>query len=129
MLFVLPKRLFSVWISLNFCSDIFCHVGKQLDMKKKVNLKIYNITVWETNNYNIHIAQYLKKYNQPDDEIWSVSRMQLFKGEWPSSLRCYIQNREDSDLNPTRCSPGPWESTSFPGSRWTSCRISIRRSY
>ena len=26
-----------------------------------VNFKIYDVTYWETNNYNTHIAQYLKK--------------------------------------------------------------------
>ena len=28
-----------------------------------------------TNNYNIHTAQYLKKYWKPDNEIWAVKRM------------------------------------------------------
>ena len=52
---------------------------KQLDQKVMVNLKNYNVTDRETNNYNTHIAQYLEKYNvstmQPDNVIWSLSRI------------------------------------------------------
>ena len=43
------------------CPDFFGHVGKRLDEKAKVNFKIYEATDWETNNYNTHTAQYLKK--------------------------------------------------------------------
>ena len=39
-------------------------------MKAKVNFKIYDVTDWTTNNYNTHIAQYLKKQSQSDNEIW-----------------------------------------------------------
>ena len=35
--------------------------GKRLDQTPKVNFKVYDVTDWETNNYNIYIAQYLKK--------------------------------------------------------------------
>ena len=38
----------------------FGHVEKQLDKKAKVNFKTYDVTNWEINNYNIHIAQYPK---------------------------------------------------------------------
>ena len=34
-----------------------------------VNFKIYDVTDWTTNNCNTHIAQYLQKYRQPDNEI------------------------------------------------------------
>ena len=34
----------------------FCHVGERLDKKAKVNFKIYDITDWETNNYNAYIT-------------------------------------------------------------------------
>ena len=30
---------------------------------------------WQTNNYSTHIAQYLKKQSQLDNEIWSVNRI------------------------------------------------------
>ena len=41
----------------------------------KVNSKIYDVTDWTTYNYNIHIAQYLKKLRQSCNEIWSVNRI------------------------------------------------------
>ena len=37
---------------LNFCPNAFGHVGKRLDKKASVNFKIYEVTIWETNNYN-----------------------------------------------------------------------------
>ena len=51
-LFVLKIFKFSSWLSGN--------VEKQLDLKDKVNFKIYNFITWETNNCNTHIAQYIK---------------------------------------------------------------------
>ena len=39
----------------------FCYVEKRLDEKLKVIFKNYDIINWETNNYNTHITQYLKK--------------------------------------------------------------------
>ena len=47
-----------VW---KFYSDIYGHVGKQPDNRAKVNFKIYDVPTWETNNYNTHIVQDLKK--------------------------------------------------------------------
>ena len=44
-----------------FLSWLFDHVEKRLDLRDKVNFKMYDITIWETNNYNAHVAQYLKK--------------------------------------------------------------------
>ena len=44
-----------------------------LDQKAKVNFKIYNVTTWETNNCNIHIAQYLRKLRQSDKEHFSFN--------------------------------------------------------
>ena len=35
----------------------------------KTVFKIFDITPWLTNNCNTHIAQYLKKQRQSDDEI------------------------------------------------------------
>ena len=34
---------------------------KQLDEKDKFNFKIYDITIWQANNHNTHVAQYLTK--------------------------------------------------------------------
>ena len=42
-------------------SSLFGYVEKQLDKKAKVNFKIYNVNDWTRNNYNTHIAQYIKK--------------------------------------------------------------------
>ena len=49
-LFVLEKLTFLSWL--------FGYAEKRVD---KVNLKIYGFTDLATNNYNTHIAQYLKK--------------------------------------------------------------------
>ena len=54
--------------------SFFVHVGKQLDKKAKVNFKIYDVTTWETYNFNAHISQYLMKLKQSDIETWSVNR-------------------------------------------------------
>ena len=58
--YVMLKALYSQKI-FEFLSKLFGYVGKRLDKKAKVNFKIYYFTDWTTNNYNTHIAQYLKK--------------------------------------------------------------------
>ena len=30
-------------------------------LKDKTDIEMYDVTTWETNNWNTHIAQYLKK--------------------------------------------------------------------
>ena len=35
-----------------FLSRLFCHIGKQFNKKVMVDLKIYDVKDWETNNYN-----------------------------------------------------------------------------
>ena len=57
------KALFVLKI-FTFLSSLFGHVGRRIDKKAKVIFKIYDVTRWAANNYNIHIAQYLKKYRQ-----------------------------------------------------------------
>ena len=47
----------SVLQLLKFLSRLFDHAAKKLDNKAKVNFKVYDITTWETNNYNSHIAK------------------------------------------------------------------------
>ena len=44
-----------------YIPNFFNHVGKCLVKKAMVNFKIYDASDWETNNYNTHIALYLKK--------------------------------------------------------------------
>ena len=53
------KALFILMI-FNFFPDFFCHIGKRLHMKARVNLKTNDATNWEIDDCNTHIAQYLK---------------------------------------------------------------------
>ena len=41
----------------------------------KATVKTFDITDCETNNCNANIAQYLKKYLQSGNEIWSVNEI------------------------------------------------------
>ena len=43
-----------------FLSWLLGHIEKRFDSKGKVNFNIYEITTWETNNCNTHIAQCLR---------------------------------------------------------------------
>ena len=47
--FCSSKNLSLVLRYLNFCPDVFEHVGKRLDKNAKINLKTYDVTSWETN--------------------------------------------------------------------------------
>ena len=42
-------------------SQRFGYVENQFDKKVKVNFEIYDVTEWETENYNTYIVKYLKK--------------------------------------------------------------------
>ena len=46
---------------LKYLPRLYGYVEKRLDKKAMVNFKIYNVTDGTTNNYNTHIAQYVKK--------------------------------------------------------------------
>ena len=59
MFYFILKALFLTY--LNFCPEFFNHVEKWLSKKAKDNFKINDVINWETNNYNTHIPQYLKK--------------------------------------------------------------------
>ena len=52
------KALFVLY--LHFCPDMW-YVKKRLDKLAYVNLKIYDVTGWTTNNCKTYIVQYLKK--------------------------------------------------------------------
>ena len=54
------KALF-VLEMFKFLVKLFGYVEERFDEKTKVNLKIYDITDWTTNNYDTYIVQYLKK--------------------------------------------------------------------
>ena len=47
-----------------FLSRLFGYLEKRLDKKAVISFNIYNVTDWTTNNYNTHITQYLKKFEQ-----------------------------------------------------------------
>ena len=51
---------------------MFGDVEKRLYLKDMVDFKIYDVATRKTSNCIIHIAQYLKKHRQSDNEIWSV---------------------------------------------------------
>ena len=53
------KALFILKIYNFFVPTLFSHVGKQLDQKVEVNFTIYDVTNWETKDYDTHIAKYL----------------------------------------------------------------------
>ena len=55
------KALSVLKIFTFFFPDFFGYIKKRIDKKAKVNFKIYDITNWNTNNNNTHIAEYLKK--------------------------------------------------------------------
>ena len=59
--FYFTLKALSVLKIFKFCSELFGDVEKRFDKKAKVNFKLYDVTNWETSNYNMHIAQYLKK--------------------------------------------------------------------
>ena len=54
------KALFALEM-FKYLSWLFGQVEKRFDYKENVNFKIYDVTTWETNNSNAHVAQYLKK--------------------------------------------------------------------
>ena len=43
-------------------------------LSDELNFKIYDLITRLTNNYNTHIAKYLTKYKQLENEIWSVNK-------------------------------------------------------
>ena len=69
----LLKVLFVLKI-FKFLFRLFIHVGKRLDKKAKLFLKLMTSQT-EKKNYKTHIAQYLKKQWQSDNEIWSANRI------------------------------------------------------
>ena len=52
----------------------WCHLEKQLDVKD-VSFKIDDVLTWLTNNCNTRIDQYLTKYVQRGNEMWSLNRI------------------------------------------------------
>ena len=54
-------KLFLFLRFLNFCPDFIDYIEERLQKKAKLDMKVYDIVNWEANNYNTHIAHYLKK--------------------------------------------------------------------
>ena len=54
-----------------FFSWLFGHLEKTAWLEMKINFKSYDLITWLTNNYITHIAQYLQKYRQPENE-WNL---------------------------------------------------------
>ena len=67
--FFFMSKALSVFKIFKFLFRLFAHIGKRLDKKVKVNLKIYDVTDWKPKNFNRHISQYLKKYRQAGNYI------------------------------------------------------------
>ena len=59
--FYFTLKLFFFLIYVNFYPGFFGHERKRFNKESKFNLKIYVVIYWEKNNYNTHVAQYLKK--------------------------------------------------------------------
>ena len=60
MFFISRWKLFSFLRLLNFYPDLFGYEKNGLIRKLRLISKS-DVKNWETSNYNIHIAQYLKK--------------------------------------------------------------------
>ena len=48
--YLISKALFVLKI-FKFLSSLFGYVAKRLDLKDKVNFKMYDVIVWLTNNF------------------------------------------------------------------------------
>ena len=59
--FYFALNVIFVIMTFPFLLLLFGHVEKNLDEKDKINFKNYDVTTWETNNCNSHIAQYIEK--------------------------------------------------------------------
>ena len=60
-------------LKIFFCPYFLGHVEKRLDKKAKANFNVYDVRNWNKSKCNKHIAKYLKKSTQSDNEIWSVN--------------------------------------------------------
>ena len=73
--FYFTSKALSVLKIFKFLSWLFDHEVKRLEKKDKVNFNFFDVIAWLTNNCNTHIAQYIDKLKQSDNEIRSVNRM------------------------------------------------------
>ena len=66
--FYFTLKALIVFKIISFLSGFFPHVEERLNKKDQVNFKIHDVTTWLRNNCKSHIAQYLKKKRQSDNE-------------------------------------------------------------
>ena len=69
------------------------------------------------------IGAFRTKSNIYDGPLNGFYHLTIFEksyigGEWPSGLRCCIQNQKVSSSNPTRRSTKPWDPIPLRGCRW-----------
>ena len=68
-LYFMLKAIFLLEIS-TFLSWLFGYVEKRLDKKTNVNFRIYDITDWTKNNYNV-ILPNISRSKDKGNETWS----------------------------------------------------------
>ena len=61
---------------------LFGHIEKRLDQKNKVNFKIYDVTIWETNNCFPHISQHLGNQAIRQWNLVSLKEKSIFLEKW-----------------------------------------------
>ena len=77
--FYFMLKAFSVLVIFKFLSWLFGYVEKPLDKKTMVNFKVYEVTNWTANDYNTHIAQYLKsKGDQTIKQLTEYNMRNIF---------------------------------------------------
>ena len=96
---------------------------------------------WHSGNYRVWIHSETRLWHdKKDTTTWSYllneSLMENFIfvqyefftwEEWPSGLKCYIQNWKVFVSNPTRCFAGLSDLTSLRGTLWLSGRIKNKK--
>ena len=61
MFLISPEKLFSFSRYLDFFLGVLVMQKNSLFRKVNVNFKIFNVATWEVNEFNTHVAQFLKK--------------------------------------------------------------------
>ena len=75
MLFISPQKLFSFSRYLSFCLDFLVMYRNGLIKKIKLISNFMTPKFCQQTIVYTHIAHYLERYRQSDNEIWSVNRM------------------------------------------------------
>ena len=83
-------KAFFVLKIFNFLSWLFGHVEKTAWLERGGQFQNFYFTIWLTTNYNTHIAQYLKKWRQPDIKIVQAKEY--------NKRNIFLQNHADNDI-------------------------------